>query len=424
MHCSVKRSIGILYLAIFALVVGVCASARAVELTVYFNPVEVPIIKQVIADWEAKTGHKVNILASPASSSDSLALFQQQLAAGTPDVDLYLIDSIWPGLIGDHLVDLKPLNSQAVSEHIPSVVNAYTVAGRVVGLPLLLDAGMMYYRTDLLEKYNRSVPETWQELTDTAKHILAEERNAGNKQLWGLVFQGRAYEGLTCAALEWLDSFGGGTIVDNDGKITVNNPHAVEALKEAASWIGTISPEGVLNYAEEEARGVYQSGNSVFMRNWPYAWALVQKEDSPVHGKTGIMPIPRGGAGEKSTAALGGWGLAISKYTRHQDVAADLLFYLTGKEGQKKFSILGTYTPSIIELFDDPDIKNANPVAILEVFMNAVPRPSAVTGTRYNRVSNEFYNAVHTVLSKGATPEDALKTLEANLRRIARGGWR
>lgn len=424
MYRYCKRVAGMLCVAALALVVGLCARSNAVELTMYFNPVEVPIIKQVVADWEDKTGHKVTILASPASSSDGLALFQQQLAAGTSDVDLYCIDSIWPGLIGDHLMDLKDFNSPVIAEHIPSVVGAYTVGGRVVGLPLFLDAGMMYYRTDLLEKYGKPVPDTWQELTATAKHILDEERKTGNQQLWGLVFQGRAYEGLTCAALEWLDSFGGGTIVDGDGKITVNNPRAVEALREAASWIGTISPDGVLNYAEEEARGVFQSGNSVFMRNWPYAWALAQREESPVQGKIGIMPVPKGGIGEKSTGALGGWGMAISKYTKNPEVSADLLFYLTGKEGQKKFSILGTYTPSIVELFSDPDIKKANPVAILDVFMNAVPRPSAVTRTKYNRVSSEFYNAVHSVLSKKATPEDALKTLEGNLRRVARGGWR
>ncbi len=408
------------------MVVAVSAGAMAVELTMFFNPVEAPIIRQVVADWEAKTGHKVNVLTSPQSSSDALALFQQQLAAGTSDVDLYFIDSVWPGLIGDHLLDLKEYDPDGarIGDHIPSVVGAYTVRGRVVGLPLMLDAGMVYYRTDLLEKYNKPVPETWQELTDTAAFIQDAERKAGNSNIWGFVFQGRAYEGLTCNALEWLASHGGGTIVDADGKITVNNPNAVQALREAASWMGTITPDGVLNYAEEESRGVFQSGNAVFMRNWPYVWALAQQEASPVQGKIGIFPVPKGGIGEKSTGALGGWGMAVSRYSKNIDVATDLLFYITGREGQKKFSILGTYTPSIVELFDDGDIKQANPVAIIDLFMNAVPRPSAVTGSKYNRVSSEFYNAVHQVLSKGATPEDALKTLEANLRRVGRGGWK
>src|SRR5439155_218690 len=99
-------------------------------------------------------------------------------------------------------------------------------------------------------------------------------------EIYGIVSQGRAYEGLTCNALEWVDSFGGGTIVDGQGKVTINNPKAIAAIKLADSWIKNIAPEGVLNYAEEEARGAFQSGNAVFMRNWPYAWALSQAPDS------------------------------------------------------------------------------------------------------------------------------------------------
>ncbi|MRT18674.1 ABC transporter substrate-binding protein, partial [Vitellibacter sp. q18] len=94
-----------------------------------------------------------------------------------------------------------------------------------------------------------------------------------------------AYEGLTCNATEWVASFNGGTVVDEKGKITINNPQAAKALSTAAGWIGTISPQGVTNYAEEESRGVFQSGNAVFMRNWPYAWSLAQAEDSAIKGK-------------------------------------------------------------------------------------------------------------------------------------------
>lgn len=242
--------------------------------------------------------------------------------------------------------------------------------------------------------------------------------------MWGLVFQGRAYEGLTCVALEWLASSGGGTIVDADGAVTVNNPAAVRALREAASWIGDITPTGALNYAEEEARGVFQSGDAVFMRNWPYVWALAQKEESPITGKIGIMPIPVGGAGGRPSGALGGWNIAVSRHSRHTEAAVSLLLHLTGVEGQRMFCLLGTYTPSIVQLFDDPDIRRANPAAILEVFENAVPRPSGVCAGRYNRVSNEFYNTVHAVLSGYAEPEKALADLEAALKRVARRGWK
>lgn len=411
----------ILACLLLSLVTGV---ASAVELTMYCNPIEAPYVQECVRAWEAKTGNTVRLLTGPAASTDVLALYQQQLAAGTSDVDVYEIDVIWPGLLANHLLDLKPYSKGVEKFHTQPVITNNTVGGRLVAMPLYLDAGMMYYRKDLLEKYNLSVPETWQELIAAAKTIMDGERAAGDQKLWGLVFQGRAYEGLTCTALEWIDSYGGGTIVDGSGKVTVNNPNAVAALKEAASWIGTITPEGALNYSEEEARGVFQSGNAVFMRNWPYVWSLAEAEDSPVKGRIGIMPVPRGGSGDKSSGALGGWGVAVSKYSKHPDAAADLLFYLTSAEGQKKFSLLGTYTPSVISLFSDPEIQEKNPVAILEVFNNAVPRPAGVTGSKYNRVSSEFYNSVHAVLSGKSTAEDALKSLESSLKRIGRGGWK
>ncbi len=410
-------------LALLAAVFVLAGSVRAAQLTMYVNPIEAPYVTECVKEWMRQTGNEVTILTGPAASSDVLALYQQQLAAGTSDVDIYEVDVIWPGLLANHLLDLTPYSQGREKAHTPPVIANNTVNGRLVAMPLYLDAGMMYYRKDLLDKYNKPIPATWPELTATAKAIVDAERAAGNQRLWGLVFQGRAYEGLTCTALEWIDAYGGGTIVDADGKITVNNPAAVQALKEAAGWIGTITPEGALNYAEEESRGVFQSGDSVFMRNWPYAWALAEEEGSPVKGKIGIMPVPAGGPGGKSTGALGGWGLAVSKYSKNPELAAELLFYLTSAEGQKKFSLLGTYTPSVVSLFSDPEIKAKNPVAILEVFNNAVPRPAGVTGSKYNRVSSEFYNAVHSVLSGKSTPEDALKSLEASLRRVSRGGW-
>ena len=63
-----------------------------------------------------------------------------------------------------------------------------------------------------------------------------------------------------------------------------------------SSWIGTIAPEGVLAYKEEESRGVWQLGNAVFMRNWPYAYALGNSGDSAIKGQFDVAPLPKGEA--------------------------------------------------------------------------------------------------------------------------------
>ncbi len=257
---------------------------------------EYELCRSGIEAWSRKSGHQVRIVTAPGSTNERLALYQQLLAAGSSDVDIFQIDVIWPGMLANHLVDLAAYAGEAVNSHLPALIRNSTVDGRLVAIPWFTSTGLLYYRQDLLAKHGESVPDTWQALTAVAGRVQAAERAGGNPKMWGYVWQGRAYEGLTCNALEWVASHGGGTIIDGDGSITIDNPLAVRGLALAAGWVDTISPPGTLNYGEEEARGVFQSGNAVFMRNWPYAWALSQARDSPVRDKVAVAPLPRGGA--------------------------------------------------------------------------------------------------------------------------------
>ena len=278
--------------------------------------IELELCQEGANEWAKQTGNSVKLVATPPDANERLALYQQLLAAGSADIDVFQIDVIWPGTLASHLIDLKSyLPPEELADHFETLVTNDTIEGKLVAVPFFVDAGLLYYRQDLLDKYGKKPPKDWAELTETAKAIIDGER-ASNAQLQGFVWQGRAYEGLTCNSIEWVASFGGGTIVESDGKISINNAKAAAALTLARSWIGTISPEGVLNYAEEDARGVFQSGNAVFMRNWPYAWALANAPDSPVKGKVGISVLPQGsGEGARHASALGGQHLAVSKYS-------------------------------------------------------------------------------------------------------------
>lgn len=385
---------------------------------------ELALCKRAAEQWARKTGHTVQVVATPNDASERLALFQQVLAAGSDKIDVFQVDVVWPGLLANHLLDLKPFTKGAEQAHLGAFVANNTVRGRLVAMPWFANAGLLFYRKDLLDKHGLKVPETWAELGATARRIMDAERAAGQDRLWGYVWQGRAYEGLSCNALEWLVSHGAGTVVGSDGRVTVRNAQAAAALKTAAGWVGTISPTAVLNYAEEEARGVFQAGNAVFMRNWPYAWAPAQAAESAIRGKVGVAVLPRGGAGGRAAATLGGESLAVSKYSRHPALAADLVLYMTSADVQKERALAGAYNPSIPALYRDADIARVNPfmAELADVFTNAVARPTAATGARYNQVSNQFWNAAHEVLS-GRTPADeALARLDATLQRISRGG--
>ena len=294
-------------------------------------------MKEMVEAWGKKTGTRVEYIDSPADTNDRLALYQQYWAARSPDVDVYMIDVIWPGIVAPHALDLKPYLTEAeLKEFFPRIVQNNTIRGKLTSLPFFTDAGILYYRKDLLEKYGyTSPPRTWNELEQMAERVMEGERRAGNRDFWGFVFQGKPYEGLTCDALEWIYSHGGGRIVEPDGTISVNNGRAALALNRAHGWVGRIAPQGVTSYAEEEARNVWQQGNSLFMRNWPYAYALGQAEGSPIRGKFGVTVLPKASADAPNAATLGGWQLMVSAYSRYPKEAVDLVKYLASYEVQK-----------------------------------------------------------------------------------------
>jgi trehalose/maltose transport system substrate-binding protein len=409
-------------LATIAVLAAGAASAQGVEITYVSGAVgnAVANFDALVAPWEEATGNDVVLVPMPASTTDQFGQYRLWLAAGNADIDLYQTDVIWAPQLAEHFVDLTQAATEAgiIEQNFPSIIESQTVDGKLVALPIFTDAPALYYRTDLLEKHGREVPTTWAELQETAQFIQDAERAEGNAEIWGFVWQGNAYEGLTCDALEWVKSFGGGQIVEPDGTISINNPQAVAALDTAAGWVGTISPEGVLAYQEEESRGVWQTGNAVFMRNWPYAYLLGNGDDSAVKGLFDVAPLPAGeGEGATSAATLGGWNVAVSKYGDNQEVATDLALYLASAEAQKQRAINEGNLPTIQSLYEDADVLAANPYMARwqEVFLNAVPRPSAPTQQNYNEVSTLFFTAVHSVISGEADAASALEDLEADL---------
>lgn len=409
-----------LLVSMLASVTLVASAAQAAELAIVSGDTGTGLqfLQSELEIFQEETGHTVTIVPMPSSTSDQFGQYRLWLAAGNADIDVYQTDVIWAPQLADQFVDLTEAAAGVVGDHFPSVIESQTVNGKLVAVPAFTDAPALYYRTDLLEKYGKEVPKTWPELRETAQEIMDAERAEGSSDLWGFVFQGNAYEGLTCNALEWVNSYGGGQIIEADGTISINNEQAVAALEEARSWIGTISPEGNLAYMEEESRGIWQLGNAVFMRNWPYAYALSNNDDSAVKGKFDVAPLPAGvGEGAKSSATLGGWNFAVSKYSANQDAAIELALFLSSAESQKRRAIEQANLPTVQSLYQDEEVLAASPfmAAWEEIFQNAVPRPSAPAQANYNEASSLFWSAVHNTLSGNGSAAENLEVLEIDL---------
>ncbi|MDR9802876.1 ABC transporter substrate-binding protein [Rhizobium hidalgonense] len=385
----------------------------------------VEFLNKQLAIFEKETGNQVKLVTMPSSSSEQFSQYRLWLAAGNKDIDVYQTDVIWAPQLADQFIDLKEATKDVAGQFFPSIIASQTVNGRLVALPLFTDAPALFYRKDLLEKYGKQPPKTWDEMAATAKEVQDKERQAGQKDLWGYVFQGNSYEGLTCNALEWVKSSGGGQIVEPDGTISINNEKAATALERAKGWIGTISPPGVLAYQEEESRGVWQTGNAVFMRNWPYAYSLGNGADSAVKGKFDVMTLPVAAAGDKPSSTLGGWNLAVSKYSEKQEAAIALVKFLASKDVQKARAIELSNLPTLTDLYDDKDVAAAQPFMPnwKPIFQDAVPRPSATAKVKYNEVSSKFWTAVHNTLSGSGSAAENHELLEADLTTLKGDAW-
>lgn len=383
--------------------------------------------KEGVELWQKKTGKKAKVIPAPNGSTERLTLFQQHLAAGSDKIDIYQVDVVWPGLLHTHFEDLKEyFPEEELRAFFPQLLENNTVNGRLVAVPWFVQVGFLYYRKDLLEKHGKPLPETWEELEETARFVAQREMK-DDQPIWGYVFQGKAYEGLTCNAIEWINAYKkGGTIVEADGRVSINNLQAIGIINRISTWMGDITPQGVLNYEQEDCRGVFQSGRAVFMRNWPYAWTLLNSEDSPVAGKVGITALPKGGKDGKNTGVLGGWNLGLSKYSKRKKDAADLIRFLTSFQELKRRSQVGGYFPPVEALYHDAEVLESNPLmsAMHVVLKNATLRPARQTKSKYSQVSAAFWNAVHAVLSKKMSAEKSLVDAEKKMNFLSKNGTR
>jgi trehalose/maltose transport system substrate-binding protein len=367
------------------------------------------------AKFTEQTGIEVQNVERPQSSDESYAQYQRIFQAQSGDFDAGMIDVIWPGAFGQHLLDLTDAFSDVSGDYYETIIQNNTVDGKLIAIPWFGDFGMMYYRTDLAEKYGYDgPPETWDDLEEMAQKVLDGEK-AANANFAGFVFQGNAYEGLTCNALEWLASTGGGQIVEN-GEVTLDNQQAIDTLNRAKGWIGGISPQGVTTYQEDPSLNAFPGGNSMFMRNWPYAYAASGADDSPVHGKFDVAPIPAS-AGSDHVGTVGGWQIAVNKYSKNQEAAIEFTRYMTGPDVLKWRAIYYSFVPTMAQVSDDPQVVEAMPFLKSMSDVVRVTRPSKEAGDQYNRLSTIFFQGCNEILN-GKDAKDVVPGMADDIKKI------
>jgi len=369
-----------------------------------------------LREFTKETGIQVRHLPAPEAAAEQLKLVNQLLDRGIADV--YGIDVIWPGLLNEKLLDLRPIFTTEMASEDPELVSNFSVQNRLVAVPFHTNVGVMFYRSDLLREYGfRKPPKNWDELEKMASRIQAGERAKGNRDFWGYLWSGAAGEGLTCDALEWQFAEGGGHIIEPGGKISVNNPHTIRSWERAAHWIGKISPPSTLFYQEWDAINAFRnSKKGAFMRGWTSDYFLSNWVDSAIYGREGVTALPGGAFGR--AGAMGGFGLAIARNTTHQKEAIQLIKFLLRKESELDELRRNSHQPGLAEMVDVPAILKAYsdaPQSAEKRQSSVVARPSTVTSEEYDQVSRAYFQAVHSVLSGENKASVAAQNLEKEL---------
>lgn len=384
---------------------GPITLVTAGDLTDYLDP--------VLDDWNrSHPDERVTLVELPDSADETRAQMVTSLRSGSDRFDVLNIDVAWTsefaaaGWIAPVAPDRFPLDT-----FLPPVVDTATFGGRLYAVPYVTNAGLLYYRSDVLEAEGEEPPRTWDELERLAQEVAPEHG------LDGYAGQFLPYEGLTANATEAIRSAGGSLLGDEGATVTADSAATEEGLRFLADGVrkGWI-PEEALGWKEEESRLAFQEGRLLFLRNWPYVYAQANGKDSKVAGKFGAVPLP--GPDGPGVSVLGGSNLAVNSRSRHPETAADLIAYLTGEQVQRRVLTEGSLPPVRADLYSDPELVRDFPYlpTLRKSVLAAEPRPKS---PRYDQVSLVVQAVVRDAMAGRQTPRQAVVRLARELRSVA-----
>jgi len=350
-------------------------------------------------------GIALSVTRGPLETEAVSDLAISSLLLGNSPYDVLLMDVTWTPKYAKAgwLEPLEAwLGADALEDLAPGAELGNAFDGHLWRFPLVADMGLLFWRTDLME----APPRTPAELEAISQSLQQEGRVR-----WGYVWEGRQYEGLSCTYLEVLRGFGGRWL--RDGSPDLNSNAAIAASQWLRHLVDVgITPPAVANMAEPEALQTFETGDAAFMRNWPYAWAELNRDGSLLDGKVGITTMVSEPE-EPHVATQGSWGLSVLSSSKHKQAAVEALQFLTSTAAQKQLNLKWGYTPTRLSVFEDPELIRANPVLpeLQAALAAAVLRP--VTPI-YAQLSDLLYREVNTVITGEVAAAPAMETLQRN----------
>lgn len=439
---------------------------------------EESVFKEFHDNWRISGGARVeSIRVNPNVNErlEQLLANLTNLKGSDSGVDVFAIDVIWPTVSDDKVGDRGYAYAEDISQEFREEESQFFQAAfdnnkvkntkgetRLIAVPQYIDIGLLFYRPSLLRAYNMKLvkaglevsdsneilpPKTWEQLTKMAKIIQAGERAKGKNDFWGFVWQGKSYEGLTCNALEWLNSRDGSIIVTPNNFLDVDEVSASAAFKQAKGWIWNdgISPpspaKALTRYDEYQTLQIWLKGNAAFMRHWSYVYRVSQEEGSKVQNDIGVTLLPKGSGEDENprhASTLGGWQLMVNPNSKSKEkkVAINLVKFLTDPERQLSLATKAGKLPTLPALYETVQLREALPFIKPGMLMEyqglseilgdigspespIVQRPSRQTGGRYPYISQVLSESITEILDKNIEDtQEVVRNLIDDLRRL------
>lgn len=352
---------------------------------------------------------QLSVSRGPLDTDAVSDLAISSLLLGSSPYDLLLMDVTWTPkyAAAGWLEPLEQwLGSGALDDLAPGAELGNAFDGHLWRLPLVADMGLLYWRTDLMPE----PPQTPEQLV-----AISQQLQRAGKVRWGYVWQGRQYEGLSCVVVELLQGAGGRWL--DQGQPQLNSA----AARNVSRWLRDlvilgITPPSVANMTEADALQTFETGDAAFMRNWPYAWAELNRPGSKLAGKVGITTMVSA-VGVPHAATQGSWGFSLLSGSGHQSAAIEVLRFLTSAETQTELNRRWGYTPTRLSVFTDPALIAENPVLpeLQRALAASVLRPLTPIYAQLSDLLSREFNAVITGEIKA---DPGMEQLQSNSERL------
>lgn len=417
---------------LFVLLLAGCRQEESVTLNFAFGPDDSGTVAALIKDFNRAHQGKIHVVWQEGSrfSNEFYRQIEKDFAVEQPSMDLIGSDVVWTSALAtsgwaEDLSD-RFYDDYSHDVFIASALNSAVYQSKIWGVPWYTDAGVLFYRKDLLaENGYAAPPATWRELREMSKKIM---QNNGTK--YGYVFQGANYEGGVVNACEFIWNAGGnilisdlsvGSDIDEDPSdlniITVNSAAAKRGLNEAREMIASgVTPPAVSYFKELETMTAFANGDAVFMRNWPTGYPQLGEKAKIASDQIGMAPLPTSDPGMPSYSCLGGWNLVVNDRIspEKKEAAWTFIRYLTDPAQQRTMAVSGGTLPSLRALYEDEELRQAVPIIGMAkgVIENTRVRPIT---PKYMLISPDIAWTFNQVLKGDLTPTEGVETIQGQM---------